>query len=412
MTMNAGSQGAPALDVPAPVLPAPGTWLGAPPAPPTSVAVIESLATGSPAQTYGQAESADRVAARFDDPRQAERIRRVYAKTRVDERHLAIDPLTPEFAEFSTRPDTVRERMDLFYEHAAPLAVDTARRALGVGTEHEFDPADVGQLVFVTSTGFLAPGVDVAVIRALGLAPQTSRVVINFMGCAAAMNALRVSTDYVRAHPDRKSLMICLELSSVNAVFSGDPNDVVISSLFADGCGAAVIGASEVGHPLPGGRIVVRDTFTHLLDGAEDGIVLGVNANGITCELAESLPQYIVDGVAPVIDEVLGRNDLGREAVAHWAIHPGGPKIIESAATALGLPDEASRTSWDVLAEHGNMLSVSLLFVLERLLAQVADGAATQPDGAPTTGMAFSFAPGVTVEGFLFDVVTGDQPGE
>ncbi|NMD54048.1 MULTISPECIES: type III polyketide synthase [Tsukamurella] len=374
-------------------------WLGAPPAPPTSVAVIESLATGSPARTYDQTESADRVAARFDDPQQAERIRRVYAKTRVAERHLAIDPLTPEFAEFSARPDTVRERMDLFYEHAAPLAIETARRALG-----DLDPADVGQLVFVTSTGFLAPGVDVAVIRALGLAPGTSRVVINFMGCAAAMNALRVSTDYVRAHPDRKSLMICLELSSVNAVFSGDPNDVVISSLFADGCGAAVIGASEVGHPLPAGRIVVRDTFSHLLDAAEDGIVLGVNANGITCELAESLPQYIVNGVAPVVDGVLARNGIDRDTIAHWAIHPGGPKIIESAATALGLPDEASRLSWDVLAEHGNMLSVSLLFVLERLLANVGrDG------GAPSTGMAFSFAPGVTVEGFLFDVVTSGE---
>lgn len=395
--MNATPQG-----TDAPALPAFGTWLGAPPSPPTSVAVIESLATGSPAQAYDQAESADRVAARVDDPTQAERIRRVYAKTRVTERHLAFDPLTPEFAEFSTRPDTVRERMDLFYEHAAPLAIETARRALG-----DVCPSDVGQLVFVTSTGFLAPGVDVAVIRALGLAPQTSRVVINFMGCAAAMNALRVSTDYVRAHPDRKSLMICLELSSVNAVFSGDPNDVVISSLFADGCGAAVIGAGEVGHPLPRGRIVVRDTFTHLLDGAEDGIVLGVNANGITCELAESLPQYIVDGVAPVIDEVLDRNGLGREAIAHWAIHPGGPKIIESASAALGLSDEASRISWDVLAEHGNMLSVSLLFVLERLLAQVSEGAAA--DGAPSTGMAFSFAPGVTVEGFLFDVVTAGE---
>ncbi|KXP15269.1 polyketide synthase [Tsukamurella pseudospumae] len=382
----------------APELPGTSVWRGAPPAPPTSVAVIESLATGSPSQAYDQAESADRVASRFDDPRQAERIRRVYAKTRVAERHLAIDPLTPEFAAFSTRPDTIRERMDLFFEHAAPLAIDTARRALGT-----VDPADVGQLVFVTSTGFLAPGVDVAVIRALGLSPGTSRVVINFMGCAAAMNALRVSTDYVRAHPDRKSLMICLELSSVNAVFSGDPNDVVISSLFADGCGAALIGASEVGHPLPAGNIVVRDTFSHLLDGAEDGIVLGVNADGITCELAESLPQYIVDGVAPVVDGVLRRNGLDRDAVAHWAIHPGGPKIIESASTALGLPDEASRLSWDVLAGHGNMLSVSLLFVLERLLAQVAsDGA----DGAPSTGMAFSFAPGVTVEGFLFDVVT------
>ncbi|MET9329205.1 type III polyketide synthase [Tsukamurella sp. NPDC003166] len=382
----------------APELPGTTLWRGAPPAPPTSVAVIESLATGSPAQAYAQAESADRVASRFDDPRQAERIRRVYAKTRVTERHLAIDPLTEEFAAFSTRPDTIRERMDLFFEHAAPLAIDTARRALGT-----VDPADVGQLVFVTSTGFLAPGVDVAVIRALGLSPGTSRVVINFMGCAAAMNALRVSTDYVRAHPDRKSLMICLELSSVNAVFSGDPNDVVISSLFADGCGAALIGASEVGHPLPAGKIVVRDTFSHLLDGAEDGIVLGVNADGITCELAESLPQYIVDGVAPVVDGVLQRNGLDRDAVAHWAIHPGGPKIIESASTALGLPDEASRLSWDVLAGHGNMLSVSLLFVLERLLAQVLSDDA---DGAPSTGMAFSFAPGVTVEGFLFDVVT------
>lgn len=377
-----------------------GLWRGAPPAPPTSVAVIESLATGSPAPTYDQAESADRVAQRFDDPAQAARIRRVYAKTQVAERHLAIDPLTPEFAEFSARPDTIRERMDLFYEHAAPLAIDTARRALG-----ETRPEDVGQLVFVTSTGFLAPGVDVAVIRALGLAASTSRVVINFMGCAAAMNALRVSTDYVRANPDRKSLMICLEISSVNAVFSGDPNDVVISSLFADGCGAALIGASEVGHPLRSGSIVVRDTFSHLLDGAEDGIVLGVNANGITCELAQSLPQYILGGVRPVIDEVLGRNGLSDADVAHWAIHPGGPKIIESAAQALGLPAEASRLSWDVLAEHGNMLSVSLLFVLERLLARMPDGA----PAAPSTGMAFSFAPGVTVEGFLFDVITDGE---
>lgn len=371
-------------------------WHGAPPAPPTTVAVIESLATGSPAQAHGQSVSAERVAARFADPIQAERIRRVYANTAVATRHLAIDPLSDDFADFSARPDTIRQRMDLYFEHAAPLAIETARRALGA-----VDATEVGQLIFVTSTGFLAPGVDVAVTRSLGLPASTSRVVINFMGCAAAMNALRVASDFVRAHPDRKSLLVCLELSSVNAVFAGDPNDVVISSLFADGCGAALIGASEVGHPLPAGHIVVRDTFAHLLDDAEDGIVLGVNANGITCELAQSLPQYILDGVSPVIDGVLARNGLGREDVAHWAIHPGGPKIIESASAALGLPRSASQTSWAVLAEHGNMLSVSLLFVLERLLGRRAAG------GTQETGLAFSFAPGLTVEGFLFDVVGG-----
>jgi alpha-pyrone synthase len=375
---------------------APREWADRPPAPPTTVAVIESLATGSPVGTFDQADSAERVAARFDDPVQRQRIHRVYQKTKVSTRHLAVDPLTEEFREFSGRPGTVRERMDLFAEVAAPLAVDTARRALG-----DTDPTQVGQLVFVTSTGFLAPGVDVAILRGLGLPVTVGRVVVNFMGCAAAMNGIRLATDFVRSHPDRKSLVVCLEISSANAVFADDPNDVIISSLFADGCGAMLIGASEVGRQLPGGAIVLRDTFSHLLDDAADGIVLGVNHNGITCELAQDLPRYIARGTGAVIDEVLRRNGLTPADIGMWAIHPGGPKIIESSVAALGLDPELARTSWEVLAEHGNMLSVSLVFVLQRLLQSTPDGA-----GPPTrTGIAFSFAPGVTVEGVLFDVI-------
>lgn len=367
-----------------------------PPAPPTTVAVIEGIATGSPSETYSQAEAAGKVAALFADPVQQARIPRVYEKTRIDTRRLAVDPLDPQFLAYSRKPATIRERMDLFYEHAVPLAVDVAGRAIaGVA-----DPAaDIGLLVFVTSTGFIAPGVDVAVVKKLGLSPSIGRVLINFMGCAAAMNGIRSAADYVRAHPDKKALVIALELSSVNAVFDDDINDVIIHSLFGDGCGAVVIGAGQVHQPLAPGSVVIRDSFSRLFDDAEDGIVLRVNDNGITCELAESLPQYILHGVDPVITEALHRNGLRKSDVALWAIHPGGPKIIEQSAHSLGIPAETAAPSWDILAEHGNMLSVSLIFVLENMIQQAESAAPI------STGVAFSFAPGVTLEGMIFDII-------
>ncbi|WP_246284186.1 type III polyketide synthase [Gordonia asplenii] len=372
------------------------------PAPPTTVAVIESIATGAPTTIYSQAAAADRVAALFDDPAQQARIPRIYAKTRITTRHLAIDPLDPEFLEYSRKPATIRERMNRYYELAVPIAVDVARRAVA-GLD---DPAaDIGLLIFVTSTGFIAPGVDVAVIKQLGLAPTVGRVVVNFMGCAAAVNGIRTATDYVRSHPDRKALVICLELSSVNAAFGDNVVDVITHSLFGDGCGAVVVGASEVGHHLPVGQVVIRSTFSHLLDDAEDGIVLGVNDNGITCELAEELPQYIVDGVGPAVDAELHAHGMVRDDVELWAIHPGGPAILESSARSLNLALERARPSWDVLAEYGNMLSVSLIFVLQQMVAESCSDSPDAGERPVAPGVAFSFAPGVTLEGMIFDII-------
>jgi alpha-pyrone synthase len=369
-----------------------------PPAPPTTVAVIESIATGTPSRVVDQSEAADQIAALFSNPEQRERISRLYRKTMIGTRRMAVDPLDPEFDALRRKAGTIRDRMNLFYRHAVPLAVDVAGRALAPIE----DPAtEIGLLVFVTSTGFIAPGVDVAIVKQLGLSPSVSRVVVNFMGCAAAMNGIRTATDFVRANPAKKAMVVCIELCSVNAVFAEDINDVIIHSLFGDGCGAVVIGASQSQHPLEAGKVVIRNSFSQLLDDAEDGIVLGVNHNGITCELSENLPKYIYDGVDPAITGVLRENGLQKSDVDLWAIHPGGPKIILESARSLGIPVEAAAPSWDVLARFGNMLSVSLIFVLQ-LMGEQAE---TTKD--ISTGVAFSFAPGVAVEGMVFDIVHG-----
>jgi alpha-pyrone synthase len=369
-----------------------------PPAPPTTVAVIESIATGTPGQLVDQSEAADQVATLFSNPEQRERVSRLYQKTMIRSRRMAIDPLDPEFDVLRREAGTIRDRMKLFYQHAVPLAVDVAGRAIAPLQ----DPStEIGLLVFVTSTGFIAPGVDVAVVKQLGLSPSISRVVVNFMGCAAAMNGIRTATDYVRANPDKKALVVCIELCSVNAVFADDINDVIIHSLFGDGCGAVVIGASQTQHPLGPGNVVIRNSFSRLLDDAEDGIVLSVNHNGITCELSENLPQYIYDGVDPAITGVLRDNGLQKSDIDLWAIHPGGPKIIVESARSMGIPVEAAAPSWEVLARFGNMLSVSLLFVLQLMVEQA------EPTKDISTGVAFSFAPGVAIEGMIFDVIRG-----
>jgi len=285
--------------------------------------------------------------------------------------------------------------MDLFYRHAVPLAVEVGARAL----PGPYAVDEVGLLVFVTSTGFIAPGVDVAIVKELGLSRSVSRVVVNFMGCAAAINAIRIATSYVRAHPDMKAMVVCVELCSVNAVFADDVNDVVTHSLFGDGCAALVIGASQVHEKLEPGKVVIRSIFSRLLEGAEDGIVLGVNHNGITCELSENLPDYIYAGVDPVVAEMLHDNGLRKPDIDLWAIHPGGPRIIEESVRSLAIPAERAAPSWDVLARFGNMLSVSLIFVLEMMVRQAESAKEI------STGVAFAFAPGVTVEGMLFDII-------
>lgn len=362
-------------------------------APPTTVPVIEAIATGAPSLVLDQSVAADWMAEQFTDPEQQTRIRRIFRKTMIDTRRFAVDPLDPRLHAPSGKPATIQDRMHLFCRHAVPLAVDVARRALD-----GIDPVDLGLLVFATSTGVIAPGVDVAVVEDLGLPRSVARLVVNFMGCAAAMNGIRTASDFVRANPDKKAMVLCIELNSVHAVPVEDVNDAVIHSLFGDGCGAVVIGANR-GAEAEAGAIVIRDKFTHLFEGTKDGIAVGVNHDGITCELSENVPQYIYDGVAPIVGDVLRRNGLRQPDIDVWAIHPGGPKILLESARSLGLPPDAASTSWNVLGEYGNMSSVSLIFVLERIAGQAG---ANKPI---STGIAFSFAPGVTIEGFVFDVV-------
>lgn len=377
-------------------------------------ATIEGIATGTPDHITAQEEAAEFVASLRGINRNRDRIAKIYKNTRIEQRHLAIDLLSEETYEFSRKAGTIKERMDMFEEYALPLAEKVAKQALK-SAEASIQPGDyfysqniedtIGLIVFVTSTGFIAPGIDTKLIASLGLKRNIARLPVHFMGCAAAMNGLRVACDYTKANPHRKALVVCLELSSVNAVFEDNINDVIIHSIFGDGCAAVVIGAREESALFGQNKIVIKDNFSYLVEDTEDGIRLGITDRGITCKLSRDLPSYIQNGVGSVIENFLAGHDLTKEGIDLWAVHPGGTRIIENVQSSLGLSDEQVADSWEILGQYGNILSCAILFVIERIILRLARESSTTEKTVPEklTGLSFSFAPGVGIEGILFE---------
>ena len=364
------------------------------------VTTIEAIATGVPRNVLKQADAAKFVASLPSIKSNQSRIEKIYKNTRIDTRHMAVDLLTDKQAAFSRQRNTIKERMDLYREHAIPLGEKVANDAISK-IDSPTIKEDIGMVVFVSSTGFIGPGVDAALIERLGLNRNTSRVTVNFMGCAAAMNGIRVGSDFVKAYPKRKALVVCLELSSLNAVYDDNLNDIIIHSIFGDGCAAVILGASERNNADSVGKIAITQHLSHLIEGTKDGITLGIEDNGITCKLSRDLPNYIEAGVNPIIESFLASNELTKEDIDLWAVHPGGTKIIQKSQASLGLTDEQVAVSWEMLHKYGNMLSVSILFVLEHMFSQLEDHQ-DQTNSKLLTGLGFSFSPGVGLEGILF----------
>ena len=376
------------------------------------LATIEGIATGTPDRIVPQEEAATFVAGLANLNRNRDRIGKIYKNTRIDRRHLAINLLSDETYEFTRKSATIAERMAMFAEFAFPLADKVARKALKSASVNEIDnygysgkiEEQIGLIAFVTSTGFVAPGIDTKLIKSLGLKRNIARIPVHFMGCAAAMNGLRVACDFVKANPNQKALVICLELSSVNAAFEDNINDVIIHSIFGDGCAAVVIGAREECSLIGRSQIAIKDNFSYLVEDTEDGIRLGIDHNGITCKLSRDLPKYIQTGVNPVISNFLASHHLTQEDIDLWAVHPGGTKIIQNVQSSLGLNDDQVTDSWEVLREYGNILSCAILFVIERMMLRLEDSSNSKeilPE--KLTGISFSFAPGVGIEGILFE---------
>ncbi|SES21781.1 Predicted naringenin-chalcone synthase [Lentzea xinjiangensis] len=300
---------------------------------------------------------------------------RIFAGAGVERRHAVVSPLDHDVSSCTTG-----ERMRMYDEHALPLGHEAVTKALasaGLG------PADVGQLTVVSCTGYTAPGLDVQLASSLELAPDAQRLLIGHMGCYAALPALSTVADFVTVHR-KPAVLLCLELPSLHVQPSTpDAEQVVSHALFSDAATALVV------LPDRGGLEVVA-TGAVTDPSAADLMTWLVTDHGFRMTLSSRVPDVLGKHVRDAVERLLADHGLTVPEVCGWAVHPGGPRIVDTVGHELGLPAEALEASRHVLREHGNCSSPTVLMVLDELLDRVA----LRP-GDPVVAMAFG--PGLTL---------------
>jgi predicted naringenin-chalcone synthase len=279
---------------------------------------------------------------------------------------------------------TTGERNAIYAEKAPPLALAAARAALN---EANLDPNRVTHLVTASCTGFNAPGVDRALICGLALRPTVERTHVGFMGCHGALNALRVAHAFTGANPAAVVLVAAVELCSLHYHYGWDPEKMIANALFADGA-AAVVGSSS--GPSDGWRLAANGSV--LLPNSADAMTWTIGDHGFEMTLSRRVPHLIAEHLRPWLVSWLLSHGVRLEEVASWAIHPGGPKILEAVESALALPPDATAIARSVFAEFGNMSSPTVLYIIDRL----------RRSGASRPCVAIGFGPGLTAEAALF----------
>jgi predicted naringenin-chalcone synthase len=280
-----------------------------------------------------------------------------------------------------------RERMRHYVQQAQPLALQAAGRALA---DAGVAPRAVSHLVTVSCTGFAAPGVDLALIKGLGLAPTAQRTHVGFMGCHGALNGLRVARAFTEAEPGACVLLCAVELCSLHYHYGWDPKKIVANALFADGA-AALVGSSATAAPNRAWRVAA--TGSCVFPDSEAAMTWNIGDHGFEMSLSTRIPGMIAAHLRPWLERWLGDKCLALAEVRSWAVHPGGPRILSAIGEALGLAADDLAASQEVLAEHGNMSSPTVLFILDRL----------QRRQAPRPCVALGFGPGLAAEAALFD---------
>lgn len=361
-----------------PIIPAPAASSGA---------FINAIGTANPAHDIHQAFVAF-AASSFTDGRRRALFTRMAQRSGIAHRYssLCAAPTGSEAIDtsgFFTRgrfPGT-GARMEAYAREAVVLA---RQAVLALAA----DLSGVTHLIVVSCTGFVAPGLDLQLAGSLGMRTDVSRMVIGFMGCAAAVPALRAADAIVRADPAARVLVVNVELCSLHLQECHDVETALSMLLFGDGATAALVTSEPTGIAMDAFHAVV------LPDSAEL-ITWTIGDHGFRMFLSGQVPVRIQATLQAGIAEG-GQNGVlrGRQPgeIANWAIHGGGRTVLDAVASGLGLPDDALSVSRSVLHDFGNMSSCTIMFVLARMLA----------GGRSGPGFAMAFGPGMVAETFAF----------
>jgi alkylresorcinol/alkylpyrone synthase len=322
---------------------------------------ILALATAVPRHRLGQEEVARRArlifrgSADFD----LDRLMPVFAHAGIGQRFSCV-PI-----DWFERPHGWVERNALYLEHAVDLIVNAANAALD---RARLDPADIDEIVCVSTTGIATPSLDAMAMGRLGLRPDVRRLPIFGLGCGGGVIGLARAADLARARPDARILCVVVELCTLTFRKSdATKSNLVAAALFGDGAAAAIVSCRGRGPALGA-------SGEHTWPGSLDVMGWDVAEDGLKSVFSRDIPTLIERHMRTVTRDFLATDGLGLADIARYVCHPGGAKVVSALESAFELAPGALDDARAVLAEYGNMSAATVLFVLDRVLREGVGG--------------------------------------
>ncbi len=319
-----------------------------------------------------------------------QRLNLLNRKMKIDTRYSCIPDYGGDTYELYTDGNykqPVEKRMGLYKEKILPLAAKAIDKLL---KEAEIRSSEITHLITVSCTGVFAPGLEFLIAEHYGL-QHTEKSAVNFLGCYAAMKALKQAHYIAESNPDACILIVSAELCSLHFYPSEADEDLIANLLFADGAAAVMMCGNKNKHAENKTVLKIEAIGSAFIPHTADLMTWNITSSAFRMQLSPEVVSSIKKNIQPVVADFLGN---ANPDIAYWAIHPGGVKIVEAVKESLGLTTDRVTDSMEVLQHYGNMSSPTILFILNKIFDKIKKSRNTKSKKI----VACAFGPGLTIE--------------
>ena len=349
-----------------------------------------SIGTSVPAYKHEQSDILDfmqRVYALNEADKR--KLKFLYRQGGIDTRYSVIPDYSLPAAQWQFYSPTenlepfpnLEQRMKWFQQEAAPLSLKAIHKCV-----ENFPDVKITHLITVSCTGMSAPGLDLELMELLDLPPTTFRTSVNFMGCYAAIHALKIADAFCKADKMANVLIVCTELCTLHFQNDNTVDNITSSMLFSDGSAAALVSGDVEQEGL-----TINDFYSTVAFKGKKDMAWELSSSGFRMTLSSYVSDMVEENFGTLVHDALQSANLESDSIKHWCIHPGGKKILEAVHKSLGFTNGQLQPAYDVLKNYGNMSSPTVLFVLEKIIKELNG----EKDGKI---FAAAFGPGLTME--------------
>ncbi|MFD2513064.1 type III polyketide synthase [Pontibacter locisalis] len=361
---------------------------------------ICAIGTANPPFKIPQMQVADFMAKALQfDEQDTRKLKALYRVSGIGQRYSVLQDYTRENGDFTFYPNTpslepfptVQQRMELYRKHAVDLSEDAVRSCL---ENSSVNLQDLTHLITVSCTGMYAPGLDIELVERLSLSSCVQRTAVNFMGCYAAFNAIKLADAICKSNPEAKVVLVCTEICTIHFQKHAEQDHLVSNALFGDGAAAVLM----QGQPCQEVCLELQSFHCDLAPAGKRDMAWHIGDTGFEMTLSSYVPDLIKKGIKELTDRLLQGLKTKISEINLFAIHPGGRRILEVIEQELGMTREDNRFAYQVLRDFGNMSSATVLFVLKALMETLTSKEQDEPV------LSFAFGPGLTLESMLLKV--------